>query len=55
VTTKETGLGMGLMICRTIVESHGGTIRLLTDRAPGACFKFTVPVAAVSNDKDLRV
>jgi C4-dicarboxylate-specific signal transduction histidine kinase len=41
VTTKPEGLGMGLMICRTIVESHGGSLRLLPTRR-GAAFRFTL-------------
>ncbi len=46
-TTKSSGLGMGLMICRTIVESHGGALRLLSGPASGASFRFTLPVARV--------
>jgi PAS domain S-box-containing protein len=42
-TTKSTGLGMGLMICSNIVESHGGTLRLLSRPGRGACFSFTLP------------
>ena len=41
VTTKADGLGMGLMICRTIIESHGGALRLLNARR-GAVFRFTL-------------
>ena len=41
-TTKPTGLGMGLMICRNIVESHGGALRLVPSRCRGASFKFTL-------------
>ncbi|MBM5811194.1 MAG: PAS domain S-box protein [Gammaproteobacteria bacterium] len=48
-STKEAGLGIGLMICRTIIESHGGTIRLLPERSSGACFRFTVPVAGADD------
>jgi len=43
-TSKPHGLGMGLMISRTIVESHGGSLRHVRHRAPGATFRFTVPV-----------
>lgn len=42
VTTKPEGLGMGLMICRTIVESHGGDLRLMPTGGKGACFRFTL-------------
>jgi len=44
-TTKESGLGMGLMICRTIIESHGGSLQLQSGRAQRACFRFTLPTA----------
>lgn len=43
ITTKRTGMGVGLSISRTIVEAHGGKIRV--DAAPGggARFSFTLP------------
>ena len=45
-TTKSDGLGMGLAICRSIVEAHGGRL-WVSPRAPhGADVRFTVPVWA---------
>lgn len=43
-TTKAGGLGMGLMMCRTIAESHGGKLALDTRGARGASFTLTLPV-----------
>lgn len=43
VTTKRKGLGMGLMISRTIVEAHGGALRHVRQRGGGAIFRFTLP------------
>ena len=43
-TTKEQGLGMGLAIVRSIVESHGGKIDAENVADGGACFHFTLPV-----------
>ncbi len=43
VTTKPEGIGMGLMICRTIVESHGGSIRLASSTDGDVCFRITLP------------
>lgn len=42
-TTKRSGLGMGLMISRTIVESHGGALRHIRQRNGSATFRFTLP------------
>ena len=45
-TTKETGLGLGLSICRSIVEGHQGTVRLdPRGAASGARFRIEFPVA----------
>lgn len=43
-TTKEEGMGLGLSLCRTVVEQHGGQL-LYASRAPrGTIFRFTLPV-----------
>jgi two-component system sensor kinase FixL len=43
VTTKRGGLGLGLSICRSVVEAHGGAIRHEARGALGAHFAFTLP------------
>ncbi len=44
-TTKAQGMGMGLNICRTIVESHGGRIWAEANPEGGTVFAFRIPVA----------
>jgi C4-dicarboxylate-specific signal transduction histidine kinase len=49
-STKPGGLGMGLSICRSIVEAHRGSISASNNAPRGSVFSFTVPMtAAVSN------
>jgi len=45
VTSKKGGMGIGLSICRTIIESHGGRIWFEPGREGGTIFHFTVPGA----------
>ena len=46
VTSKERGMGIGLSICRSIVEAHGGRILAQPSEPSGTCFLFTLPIAA---------
>jgi signal transduction histidine kinase len=43
-TTKSTGMGMGLSICRSIVEAHGGKLWATPATSHGTEFRFTIPV-----------
>jgi PAS domain S-box-containing protein len=42
-TTKSSGMGMGLSICRSIIDAHGGRLWATTCEPRGALFQFTIP------------
>lgn len=44
-TTKSSGMGLGLSICRTLVEAQGGRIRAKPSASGGSTFAFTLPLA----------
>jgi signal transduction histidine kinase len=47
-TTKSSGVGMGLSICRSIIDAHGGRLWAEANEPRGALFQFTLPGAEVS-------
>jgi len=51
-TTKETGMGVGLSISRTIIETHGGRMWAETNKSGGATFRFTLPAAHAKDMTD---
>ena len=42
-TTKEEGMGLGLSLCRTVVEQHGGQLSHRPNQPCGTVFSFTLP------------
>jgi two-component system sensor kinase FixL len=48
-TTKETGMGVGLSISKTIIETHGGRMWAENNDAGGATFRFTLPAASAED------
>jgi two-component system sensor kinase FixL len=52
VTTKSNGMGMGLSISRSIIDSHGGRLRMACGVRSGAMFIFDLPTAEVEASSD---
>jgi signal transduction histidine kinase len=48
-TTKPAGMGIGLSICRSIIEAHQGRIWATRNVGPGATFRFTLPVSSAAD------
>ena len=54
-TTKSSGVGMGLSICRSIIDCHGGRLWADANEPRGAVFQFTLPSAQRDITRPLRV
>ena len=44
-TTKDEGMGLGLSLCRTVVEQHGGALSFESHVPQGTVFRFTLPIS----------
>ena len=51
-STKPNGMGLGLSICRTIVEAHGGRLWSEPNPGGGTIFRFTLPAAPMRGESD---
>jgi signal transduction histidine kinase len=54
VSTKPHGMGLGLAICRMIIEYHGGKLTALSDGKDGASFEFVLPIASTDRAVPIR-
>ena len=48
-TTKPTGMGLGLAICRTVAQDHGGNLRLLETSSLGSIFEIELPIGSTDD------
>jgi two-component system sensor histidine kinase DctS len=54
-STKAEGMGLGLSLCRTVVEQHGGFLQFEANRPNGTVFVFSLPVASTNMPSDAAV
>jgi signal transduction histidine kinase len=50
-TTKPDGMGIGLSVCRSIIENHRGRLWALPNEGPGVTFAFSIPHGSVAGGK----
>jgi signal transduction histidine kinase len=48
-TTKPTGMGLGLAICRTVAQDHGGNLRLIETSSHGSIFEIELPIGSTDD------
>ena len=48
-TTKPTGMGLGLAICRTVAQDHGGNLRLVETSSHGSIFEIELPIGSTDD------
>jgi signal transduction histidine kinase len=58
-TTKKDGIGIGLSVSRSIIESHHGRLWATLNNGPGATFSFSIPLGSecamgADNNRDIR-
>ena len=51
---RNKGIGLGLSVCKAIVEAHDGTIRAFNNDSGGATFEFFLPEAHVASSVDVQ-
>ncbi len=54
-TTKETGHGLGLMVCRRIIENHDGKLHVESKHGEGTIIKITMPLVSIESSQEIPV